>query len=61
MNNISLNTFSKHNAEVSKLTVNIGKQNLAVARAQVQEVHKEGDSEVNDDTLLDVCISYDGT
>lgn len=61
MNNMSPNTFSKHNAEVSKSTVNIGKQNLAVARARVREVHKEGDSEVNEDSLLDVCVSYDGT
>lgn len=63
MDGMSNSTFSKYSKSLSSSAIKAGQINLEKARARVREVYKELDpsNTVNDDDVLDLSVSFDGT
>lgn len=61
MDKMSSRPFSAHTGEMSKVISNIGYKCLEKARARVREVETENNYDINDESIIDVSVSYDGT
>lgn len=60
MDKMSSRTFSAHTGGISKATSNIGYKCLEKARARVREIPTENNCDINDGSIFDVSVSYDG-
>lgn len=58
---MSSNTYNKHSKLLSDYCIKINDMNLAKARARVRQVYKETDSSIDEHTIIDIGVSYDGS